>query len=189
MQRHVLVVDDHPLMREAIAALVREVEPDARISMAGSLAQAVAVAEADNVDSAVLDLHLPDGSGDQLLAALRQRRPALPVLVLTSSEDAADRARLIGHGVSGYCFKSAGHEALAAALRRVLAAVDGSALGGTELRVLGLLCAGLSNPEIGTRLGLDMSDVKLAVAAVFRTLGVHNRTQAVQAARAARLVD
>lgn len=222
--RRFLLIDDHPLMREAMASLVRDVEPAAELVQAGSLAEGRRLAGNGRVDAVVIDLQLPDGDGSLLVAEFRQRWPQLPILVLTASEDLGRVRQLIGAGASGYAPKSAGHATLSAALRLVLAgqtyvppmvlamapaaepetdaetlaaeqdaratAADGSGrLTPRQLDVLRLVCSGLSNKHISRELGLAERTVKVHIGAVFRALGVSNRTQAAMVAQARGLID
>ncbi len=223
--RRFLLIDDHPLMREAMASLVRDVEPAAELVQAGSLADGRRLAGSGRVDAVVIDLQLPDGDGSLLVAEFRQRWPQLPILVLTASEDLGRVRQLIGAGASGYAPKSAGHPTLSAALRLVLAgqtyvppmvlampppaaeadadaetlaaeqdaratAADGSGrLTPRQLDVLRLVCSGLSNKHISRELGLAERTVKVHIGAVFRALGVSNRTQAAMVAQARGLID
>lgn len=185
--RHVLVVDDHRLMGEAVAALVREVEPALRVSVTGSLQQALALAEQDAPDAAVVDLQLPDGRGETLLQALHRRRPALPMLVFSASEpDAAGLARLLAMGAWRFCAKSAGHDALLAALRQLLAPVKLSA---PQRQLLQLLCQDLSSQDIGQRLGLAPAATRERIDELFRLLQVRSRGQVVALARAQGLFE
>lgn len=219
VRRRFLLVDDHPLMREAMAGLVRDVEPGVDLVQAGSLAEARRLAADGGIDALVIDLQLPDGDGSELVAEFRRRWPQRPILVLTASEDLGRVRQLIGAGANGYAPKSAGHATLSAALRLVLAgqtyvpplvlaaatlpapaadaetlaaeqeasatAADGSGrLTPRQLDVLRLVCRGLSNKHISRELGLAERTVKVHIGAVFRALGVSNRTQAALAARA-----
>jgi DNA-binding NarL/FixJ family response regulator len=219
---HVLIVDDHPLMREAMAHVVHSVEPLAQLLGAGSLRQAEGLlATPPAPDAAIIDLQLPDGDGGQLVSLLRQRWPALPILVLTASEDGALARRLLSAGASGFAPKSAGLATLSAALRLVMAGQtyvpplvldlppagagapalavpedDGDEpadpatpghLTPRQLAVLRLLCDGQSNKQISRALGLAERTTKVHVGAIFRALGVSNRTQAALAARALHL--
>lgn len=222
--RRFLLIDDHPLMREAMASLVRDVEPAAELLQAGSVAEGRRLAGSGPVDAVVIDLQLPDGDGSLLVAEFRRQWPQLPILVLTASEDLGRVRQLIGIGATGYAPKSAGHATLSAALRLVLAgqtyvpplvlampppatpetdaetlaaeqdarttAADGSGqLTRRQLDVLRLVCSGLSNKHISRELGLAERTVKVHIGAVFRALGVSNRTQAAMVAQARGLVD
>jgi len=210
-----LVVDDHPLMREAMASLVRDIAPAAAVAMAGSVAEALRLADGGVIRALIVDLNLPDGDGAVLVTELRRRSPELPILVLTACEDHAQVRRLIAAGATGFAPKSAGPATLSAALRLVLAGqtyvpplmlalpdaeVDEMSEAATmaptagkltprQLEVLRLVCDGLSNKHISRRLGLAERTIKVHVGAIFRALGVSNRTQAAREARTQRLLD
>lgn len=213
-----LLIDDHPLMREAMASLVRDIDPAALLLQAGSLAEARRQAGDGALDGVIVDLQLPDGDGAQLVAEFRARWPALPILVLTASEDQGRVRALLGAGASGFAPKSAGHATLGAALRLVLSgqtyvpplvlglpplavpaeaapgagqdgaddtvpADNGGRLTPRQIEVLRLVCSGLPNKLISRELGLAERTVKVHIGAVFRALGVSNRTQAAMVAR------
>jgi DNA-binding NarL/FixJ family response regulator len=126
-----------------------------------------------------------------------------PVVILSSSEDPADVRQALAQGAKGYVAKSASARTLVSALRLVLAgeiyvpsllAQMGAApvirgpLTHRQIEVLHAICGGLSNKDIGVKLGLSERTVKVHVTAIFRALNVVNRTQAVNAARSAKLV-
>lgn len=203
------IVDDHPLMREAVCALLRELRPQAELSTAGTLAQAQRLLEDSGPpDVAVLDLKLSDGDCEPLVRRLRERGgPALRVFVLSASNAAADARRMLHAGANGYCAKGESHPTLAAALGLVLDGhdylprlllIDASAppLAGRagaitprQRQVLQLLARGLPNKDIGRELDIAERTVKLHVQALFDLLGALNRTHAVMRAREAGLLD
>ena len=215
-----LIIDDHPMLREGVAAVLRQLGDDVEVLHANDGHEGLATA-ADHaeLDAVLVDLRMAGLDGLQTVAALHQRRPALPLVVLSSSEDPADVRQALAAGARGYCPKSAGHHTLLAALRLVmegevyvpplmLAATAGAAAapqaaGGAglpglpntaprlterQLDVLRLLCEGRPNKDISRQLDLSEKTTKAHVTAIFKVLGVVNRTQAVLAARAAGLV-
>ena len=203
------VVDDHPLMREAVCALLRELRPQAELTTAGTLAQAQRLLdERSSPDVAVLDLKLPDGDCEPLVRRLRERGgPALRVFVLSSSSAAGDARRMLHAGANGYCAKGESHPTLAAALGWVLDGHDylpplllndasapplagrAGAITPRQRQVLHLLARGLPNKDIGRHLEIAERTVKLHVQALFDLLGANNRTHAVSRAREAGLLD
>jgi len=206
----VLIVDDHPLMREAVCALLAELRPGAELFIAGSVAEAQRALDGPRLpDVAVLDLCLPDGDSEPVVRRLRERAGSTPrIFVLSASCDAADARRMLQAGVNGYCPKSESHGTLAAALRLVLdghaylpplllaaataeAAPAGRAapLTSRQREVLLRLARGLPNKEIGRELDIAERTVKLHVQALFDILGALNRTHAVMRAREAGLLD
>jgi len=197
-----LVIDDHPVVREGLAAVLRQLEGRPEVLEAADGEQGLALlAQHDDVRGVLVDLRMAGLAGLPTLARLRALRPQLPVMVISASEDPADVRRAMAAGASGYLPKSAGRSTLLAAVQMVLAGEryvpplllhDGTpspaALTGLtprQLEVLALLCQGQANREIGLGLGMHEKTVKAHVGAIFKVLGVVNRTQAVEAARAA----
>jgi len=199
-----LVVDDHPMLRDGVAAVLRQFDSDATVLQAADGERALALAaEHPDLAAAWVDLRMAGMAGLDTIVQLRRRHAGLPVIVLSSSEDPDDVRRALRAGARGYCPKSAGPATLLAALRLVLAGeiyvppfmaqlppsaaepVHASGLTGRQLEVLQLLCRGHTNREIGRLLGMQEKTVKGHVSAIFRTLRVVHRLQAVEAARAA----
>ena len=118
----VLIVDDQPLMREALCALLANLRPGAEQSTCGSVAEALRLLDtAPLSDIAVLDLCLSDGDSAPVVRRLRAGGgPGPRIFVLSASTDAADARRMLQAGANGHCPKSASAQTLAAALRLVL---------------------------------------------------------------------
>lgn len=206
-----LVVDDHSIVRQGLAALLRQQGPDTEVVHAADQREGMAMLEAHpDLDAVLLDLNMPGGGGMQAIGEFGRRRPTLPVIILSSSEDPGDVRRALSLGALGYVPKSASPETLLSAVRLVLsgsvyvpplvldsappagtaAAAEGrpSALTLRQIEVLQALAGGLSNKEIGLKYNLSEKTVKAHVGAIFRSLNVVNRTQAANAARAANLI-
>jgi len=203
-----LIVDDHPLLREGVASVLRQFADGVQVLQAsdGQAALALAAQHLD-LSAVLLDLHMDGMAGIATLTQLRQHHPGLPVLVLSSSEDPGDVRRVLAAGGRGYCPKSASHTTLLAALRLVLGgevyvpplmaqalaaprnAADASAITERQNQVLQLLGKGMSNKDIARALGMQEKTVKGHVSAIFRALHVVHRMQAVQAARASGLIS
>lgn len=202
----ILVADDHALVREGLVHTLQELDPAAEIIEADSAAAVhAALTGSAGFDLALLDLFMPGVEGFDLFAAVCDRFPELPVVVLSASEEPAHVRKAIDCGASGYVPKSSGREVMLNALRLVLAGglylppatLSGGAdeapaaaarllLGSLTPRqreVLRLLGAGLSNKEIARQLGLSENTVKIHVTAILRSLQVSNRTAAVVLAR------
>jgi DNA-binding NarL/FixJ family response regulator len=195
-----LVVDDHPLVREAMVARLRAMGAR-EVVEAATVAEARARAHAGGpLDLCVLDVGLPDGSGIDLLAELRAagwRR----VVVLSAADDPYSVRAAFVAGAQGYLLKSASPLVVADGVRRVLdggvyadpsvasllaaglrsAPVrDGlSELSAREVEVLRLVADGRSNKEIGERLGLSALTVKSHLARIARKLGTGDRAEMV----------
>lgn len=197
-----LLIDDHALFREGVAALVEQRMPDVALQLAGDLnaARSVLAAHPD-CRLALLDLGLPDSHGLDGIARLRELAPALPIVVLSADDRPETVLGAIDRGAAGFIPKSADSAAFAGALREVLdgrvhlprqallgadtaQADDGEALGLSprQVDVLRLLVEGRSNKMIMRELDLSESTVKTHLQAIFRRLGVSSRTQAVVAA-------
>ena len=207
-----LVIDDHPLLREAVQGVVTRLEPGAMVLAAGDSERGFAIADAEpDLDLVLLDLTLPGLAGIPALKAWRRRYPEVPVVVLSSADDRPTVLAAIAAGAAGFIPKSSPNEVLLNALRLVLAGgkylppealapVAGSGaraprvatgralsletLGLTDrqAQVLKLLAAGKSNKLICRELDLAERTVKAHISAVFRALGVTTRTQAALAA-------
>lgn len=209
-----LLIDDHPFMREGVAAALRELHADAQLRHAIDGPQGLewaeqAAAAGAGFAAALVDLHLPGTSGLQVVEALRLRHPSLPLLVLSGSESPADVRQALAAGATGYCPKSSSYVTLVNALRLVMAGqvylpplmlhaappehqLDAAALTGAltrrQLEVLSLVANGEPNKSVARLLGLEEQTVKGHLSAIFKALGTVNRVQAIQAARAAGLL-
>jgi two-component system, NarL family, nitrate/nitrite response regulator NarL len=208
-----LIVDDHAILREGLAALLQQFERGAEVLQASDTAQGLSLAEANpDLNAAFLDLNMPDQGGMEVIPIFTKRFPQLPVIVLSSSEDPSDVRLALKSGAFGYVPKSASPKNILSALRLVLAGEiyipplvlnlapalnDGSArtlpdagerLTERQTEVLRQLCRGLSNKEISRALELSEKTTKSHITAIFKALGVVNRTQAAAAARRAGIV-
>jgi len=201
----VLVVDDHPVVRQGLRSFL-DVQPDITVvGEAADGAACVAAAEELRPDVVLLDLRMPDADGLAALRGLREHENPARVLVITSFTDPAAVAPAVRAGAAGYVYKDIDPPALAAAIRAVhaghvllhpdvaglLAAGDGpraAALTAREREVLIEIGRGRSNREIARALALSEKTVKAHVSAVLAKLGVPDRTQAALHAVRAGLV-
>jgi DNA-binding NarL/FixJ family response regulator len=192
----VLLVDDHPVVRRGLRALLEVQEGIAVAGEAGDGPTAVSLAESMHPDIVLLDLRLPGVDGTALIEPLRAAGPR--VLVLTSATDPAWAERAVKGGASGVVYKDIDPDALVRAIRsvhdgNVLLALGAAAslrdghpgrdgamdtLTPREREVLGHITAGRSNREIARALGVSEKTVKAHVSAVLAKLGVQDRTQA-----------
>jgi DNA-binding NarL/FixJ family response regulator len=118
----ILIVDDHPIVREGLAALLRQAGSKTTVLLAGDSAQGLTLAEAhSDLDAILLDLALPSSDRWATIGEFGRRRPELPVMVLSSSEDPCDVRKALAAGALGYIPKSAAPKTLLAALQFVLA--------------------------------------------------------------------
>jgi len=189
----ILLVDDHELVREAIA-LVLHKEPDTEVQTARDVASALNRLRQDNgFDIILLDYNMPGMQGLAGLAAVRAVAPGVPVALLSGSIPKAAVEQALSEGAAGYLPKSLSTRALVAALRvmvagRVFAPIrldptpgaDGTPpLTPREEDVLRGLCRSQSNKSIARDLALQEVTVKLHLRTLFRKLGARNRTHAV----------
>lgn len=197
----IVIADDHPLFRAALASAVARAAPQAVLAECAALAEARTLLAAGPTDLLLLDLKLSDCEGFAGLLAVRAEFPAVPVVVVSASEDAATVRSALAFGASGFIPKSAGLPEMVEAIQAVLAGdawappvpdeADGedmeariAALTPSQLRILVGLQQGRLNKQIAYDLGVTEATIKAHLTGVFRKLGVQNRTQAVIAAQA-----
>jgi DNA-binding NarL/FixJ family response regulator len=206
----VMIVDDHALVRRGMGYVVKECFPDAEVHEAGSADEALRVMEAQPIEIALVDVRMPDLDGLELLRTLKGRWPDVPVIMLSTYDQALYVKRALADGAAGYMLKDATTDDLGQAIRVALSGsgnvlsprviqnlfedTDESGPGGEQGRrpefslthrerdILGLLAEGRSNRDIAGALFLSEKTVKAHLAAIFRKLGVTNRTQAAMAA-------
>ena len=206
-----LVIDDHPLIQEAVSRVLQRAEPRFDVATANNCERGLEIAAAgDEPELVLLDMHLPGGlSGIPALKTWRERFPCVPVVVLSAASDAPAVLAALDAGAAGFIPKSSSNEVMIHAIRLVLdggryvpqeVLLDGSASAGTKRRtrsatsleslgltgrqfdVLQLIAKGAPNKVICRELGLAERTVKAHVTAVLRALKVSSRTQAALAA-------
>jgi DNA-binding NarL/FixJ family response regulator len=198
----VLVIDDHPLIQEALKHVLAVLDPTLEHVQAQDASDAhAALSREPDTDLILLDLALPDCDGFELLADLRREWPGMPVLVISATHDCATVEHALDLGAMGFIPKTANTRVLLDALRLVLSggvyvpAESAQANGalrsrsvtrpeqlGLTLRqadVLKLLVQGKPNKLICRDLRLSEGTVKVHVSAILRALNVRNRTQVV----------
>jgi DNA-binding NarL/FixJ family response regulator len=198
----ILIVDDHAVVREGVAAVLRGGLDAPSIVQAADIVSAIAMADNHpDLDMVLLDLSMPGVTGMAALDAFGARHGAVPVIVLSSSEDDADVRGAIAHGALGYVSKSAKPATLLAAVHLVASGevyvpsfmARGQAPGSAALGrpanltdrqrdVLQLVVDGAQNKEIAYRLAISEKTVKAHLTAIFRALNVTNRSEAARAA-------
>jgi DNA-binding NarL/FixJ family response regulator len=199
----VLVADDHPVVLEGLAAILRAEEGVEVAATAGGGEEAIALYARERPDVVLLDLRMPDRDGLEVIAALRGADPGARILVLTSFDDDEDVYRALAAGAAGYLLKDAPPAELVRALTTVAAGgraippavaarladrLGVSELTPRELEVLAAMARGDGNREIARRLKIGEGTVKGHVSNVLSKLGVETRTQAVAAALSRGLV-
>jgi len=198
----VLIVDDHPVVREGLRGMIAAEDGLTVVGEAGSGAEAVALAKTLGPDVVLMDLRMPEIDGvtatEQILAALPHTR----VIVVTTYETDADILRAVEAGAAGYLLKDASRKELADAVRdaargktvltpsvadRLVNAIRQPAptsLSVREVEVLALVAKGKTNAEIGGELHIAEATVKTHLLRTFNKLGVSDRTAAVTSAMA-----
>jgi DNA-binding NarL/FixJ family response regulator len=200
-----VIADDHPLFRGALRQAVADVLPGATIHEAGAFDELTALLERDaDIDLVLLDLTMPGISGFSGLIYLRAQYPAIPVVIVSASDDAPTIRRALDFGASGFIPKRFGLETLRAAILKVTGGdvwipqdIDTALAADPEIsklrdrlvtltpqqiRVLMMLSEGLLNKQIAFKLGVSEPTIKAHVSAILQKLGVESRTQAVIAA-------
>ena len=206
----ILVVDDHALIRDALRGVLKKLTRDAVVLEASNCAQTMEAVESHpDINLILLDVNLPDRDGLSMLAELRERNPAMSVVVLSADQDRASVMKALDLGAMGYIPKSARTEVMLRALQLVFAGsiyipqealsrenlsdtaprpsgggrtiVSPADLGLTnrQLDVLALMMQGKNNKSICQVLKLAEPTVKNHVTIILRALKVTNRTEAV----------
>ena len=200
----ILIVDDHPLFREALESAVRLERPNCEIFEATTIDEALDVlAKEKNLDLGLFDLFLPGTSGLSGLVRVRAAHPHLPLMVVSGHEDPRVVRDLLSIGAAGFVSKATSKNELAHAIKEVL---NGSVylperfrdisqpqrseiergdmlrrlqdLTPQQMRVLDMIRAGLQNKQIAYELGVAETTVKAHVSEILRKLNVYSRTKA-----------
>ncbi len=197
-----LIADDHPLYRDALRGALSVSLQDLKLLEAEDLPSTIKVLEETDIDLLLLDLHMP-GSNDLFgLLHILKLYPDLPVAVVSGTEDANIISKIVGVGALGFIPKTASSDEIATAIQTIL---DGdvwlpegisdkieevdeefskladsvASLTPSQYKVLCYMRDGLLNKQIGYNLDIAEATVKAHVTAIFRKLGINNRTQAV----------
>ena len=197
----IIIVDDHPLFRDALGQALSSSLDTSAIIEAGSLDELTDTLAADkDIDLILLDLSMPGVQGLSGLLFLRAQYPEIPVVIVSADENPRTIRRCIEFGASGFVPKSHRVDQIRNAIKRVL---DGeiwtppdvdlaipdketgdllarlSTLTPQQVRVLMMLGEGLLNKQIAYQLGVSEATIKAHVSAILQKLGVDSRTQAV----------
>lgn len=205
MTPSILIADDHPLFREAITLLIRQLKPNTAVFETDSLKGMFNhLKENRLIRLVLLDLSLVDAKGMEGLVQLKSRYASLPVVIISACDDPQVIRRAMNAGASGFIPKTESMAGMSNALQDVLAGKswvpaismetnltasetdktpDFSSLTPTQLKVLLRLRDGENNKTIANALFITEATVKAHITAIFRKLNVRNRTQAVIAAR------
>lgn len=186
------VIDDHPLMREAVVMLLQRLRPGANVVALDRLGAVEAAVKEHGVPELIcLDLKLPDTTGTSGVQEMKARFPATPLAVLSASPAADAEDQCIEAGADIYIEKSSGGSEIGSAIRALINADGGfeeltpadSKLSKRQKQLIVMLDRGLSNREIAEELGISEHTVKVHLWRLFRRLGVKSRTQTIHYAR------
>ena len=201
IRRRVLIVDDHPIVRQGLKRMI-DAEDDLEVcGEADSEPNARSAVRDLDPDIVIVDLSLQDGDGLELVRAVHAHHPEVPMLVLSMHDEAIYAERMLAEGASGYIMKQAAADQLLTALRTVLqgdtylsaemAAVHKEAantmgsdplqrLSNRELQVLNLVGRGVSSRDIATELGLSVKTVESHRQSIKRKLHLLTNSQLIK---------
>lgn len=193
----VLVVDDHPIVREGIVSIVSSAPDLEVVGQAANGEEALDVLDTTRADVVLMDLRMPVMDGVAATARIHTEHPGVIVVVLTTYETDEDILSAIEAGATGYLLKAAPKEELIAGVRAAAAGQVALApsvaamlvsrvstppatrLTPREIEVLRLVSGGLSNAQIAAKLFISEATVKTHLLRLFEKLGVNDRTRAV----------
>jgi DNA-binding NarL/FixJ family response regulator len=193
----VLIVDDHPIVRDGLAAVL-DTQPDLEVAgLADNGQQAIHQVAALSPDVVLMDLKMPTMDGASTTATIKKSHPDVRVLVLTTYDTDADITAAVDAGADGYLLKQASRDELCAAIRTVarggsalspavaakvlgrMRGEPGEGLSAREIEVLTAVARGRSNKEVARKLHLSEATVKTHLLHIYTKLGVADRTAAV----------
>ncbi|WP_395344827.1 response regulator transcription factor [Ningiella sp. W23] len=197
-----LIADDHPLYRDALKGALNMTSHELNILESADLNQTVAALESNEVDLLLLDLHMPGSSDLFGFLHIQKTFSDLPIAVVSGTEDAALISKIVGLGAMGFIPKTASAHQINDAVTNMLdgdvwvpekvrqqiqdvdetfseLAENVASLTPSQYKVLCYMRDGLLNKQIGYNLDIAEATVKAHVTAIFRKLGINNRTQAV----------
>jgi DNA-binding NarL/FixJ family response regulator len=190
----VLCIDDHPLVRKGIASILANEKDMRLVAEGGNGRDAVELFRAHRPDVTLMDLRMPGTDGIEATKAILRESPEARIIALTSYDGDQDIYRALEAGVRGYLLKESVHTEVLRAIRivhsgkrlvpgeaegRPDASLRRGALTPREVEVLGFVARGLSNKEIGDRIGTAGGTVKIHLQNILSKLGAADRTHAV----------
>jgi DNA-binding NarL/FixJ family response regulator len=191
----ILIADDHPVVREGLAALIRSETGMTLVGEAANGKQAVQQFFLHHPDLLLLDLRMPEMNGIEVIRAVLAKYPQAKIIILSTYGGDEDVYRALQAGAKAYLLKDAPPRQLLGSIRSVAAGKpwaptgEGLALSAKletarftqrETEILRLLAAGKSNKEIGAQLKAAETTVKIHLSHIFRKLGAHNRAEAIR---------
>jgi len=190
----ILSVDDHPLLREGIAAIINNQPDMVLVSQASSGTEAIQCHRNHRPDVTLMDLRLPDLSGIDTMIAIRTEFPEARIIMLTTFEGDVEIQRALEAGARGYLLKNMPPSELVQVIRQVYAGkkrippdvaahlaehMSDDALTPREIEVLQHIAFGNRNRDIGERLFISEETVKVHIKHIMDKLGARDRTQAI----------
>ncbi len=202
MEQRVIIAEDHPLFRAALQSALQQTLNTPQITEADSIATLQTVLEQETQPNLVLlDLNMPGAHGFSGLLYMVGHYPNVPVLVISAQDEDNTIRKAINYGATGFIPKSASMATIKQAIQKTLAGerwlpehITSTEESNTEkseieqkittltpqqFRVLGMIGEGMLNKQIAWELNISEATIKAHVTAIFRKLGVRNRTQAV----------
>ena len=187
---NIILVDDHPLFRQAMAATINSVRSGIEVDQCETLATARRKLETESeIALVLLDLKLPDSQGIAGLLSLKAHFPSVPIVIVSANDSSDTVETAIACGAAGFISKSAGVDELSAAIEALIngeswfpqTAGAGSRreLSATQVHILNGVHRGMMNKQIAYELGLSEATVKYHLTSIFRIMGVHTRAQLV----------
>ena len=193
----ILIVDDHPIVRTGVSALIASSKDMETVAQAGTGEEAIRLHALHHPDITLMDLRLPGISGVEAIRIIRSQCPKARFIVLTTYDGDEDIYQAMEAGATGYLIKGMPQEMLVSAVKRVHAGVryipppisqvlasrmPDSTLSKRKCDILKLVALGKSNLEIAEELGVTQATVKAHVSVILMRLNVRDRTQAVMTA-------
>jgi DNA-binding NarL/FixJ family response regulator len=190
----ILIVDDHPLLREGVVSLVEKQDDMLIVAEASNRKEALQLFQQHIPDIALMDLRLPDGDGIDAMTAILAEFPDAKIIVLTTFSGDAQILRALKAGARGYLLKDSLRKELLEAIRTVQAGrkrippeiaeqiaehASDTTLTRREIEVLQLVAAGNPNKLVADRLSVTEDTVKMHVRNILSKLGANDRTHAV----------
>ena len=205
----VMIVEDHQVVAEGLAALINDQDDMKVVGHGGSVAEAIARAAEMKPDLALIDFRLTDGTGADVAVGIRETRPETKLIFLTREDTEAARFAALESGASAFIHKSRAAQDVVEAIRtvahggslftpRTIASLLNSRrdveaqlerLTPREKEVLRMMAEGISSREIATRLGISYTTVRTHIRSLGSKLGVHSKLEAIVKARELALVE
>jgi DNA-binding NarL/FixJ family response regulator len=200
----VMTVDDHPALRDGIAAIIEHERDMALVAEAANGAEAVATFGTVRPDITLMDLQMPEMGGIEAITRIREQAPDARIIVLTTYEGDVQAVRALKAGAASYLLKStlrrelldairtvhAGRRYLPAAVAQEIAIHSADdALTSREVSILRLVAEGKANKNVAWELSISEDTVKTHLRSIFSKLNVNDRTQAVTAALRRGIID